>query len=441
MNLTFSFRFAASPRGRQGRSRFSSGFAALASAAALIWTVTPAALAQPGALDSSFDWDGRALISLYPQPNFLALDVAQESSGSLIVGGIIEDSGPTGVSGFVLRLNSSGARDMAFNGGLGYAFIDFSSFTFGPSEDRVEAVAVQPDGKVVIAGSTNAEGSKDMLAMRFHANGTVDWSFNGGLGHLIVPFDTNGPAPDSAYDVALQSDGKIVLAGSATHSQLDTDFAAVRLLPSGDLDPSFGGGGQVTIPVDLGTSGTWTDDAHALAVQSDGKIVLAGESTDSFSSSRMSFVRLLPTGTLDNSFGTYGKRSVSFTSGFDRASGLAIDSSGRLVAGGFAGGGLPAGADFAALRLTAAGGLDSSYGSGSSGKATVNFSLGPYSEDLGIDLELDSGDRALISGLVGRQNGSDFGVVRLTSGGVLDSSFGKQTYDFGWLFSPTDDQP
>jgi len=138
---------------------------------------------------------------------------------------------------------------------------------FGSGNDESYAVAMQSDGKIVVAGYSFNGTNQDFAVMRFNADGTPDTSFDGD-GAVTTPIAGGN---DQAIAVAIQSDGKIVVAGFADVGGGDNDFALVRYNTDGSLDLPFGSGGKVTTPI-LGTD----DQARAVAIQDDGMIVLAG---------------------------------------------------------------------------------------------------------------------------------------------------------------------
>ena len=132
-------------------------------------------------------------------------------------------------------------------------------------------VAIQPDGKIVAAGYSDAGGNRDFALVRYNADGSLDTTFGGG-GKVLTDF--GAASDDDAVRVALQPDGKIVVAGYSERPR-HCDFALVRYNADGSLDPSFGAGGKVL--TDLGDSSD--DDGRAVAIQPDGKIVAAGSAT------------------------------------------------------------------------------------------------------------------------------------------------------------------
>ena len=155
-----------------------------------------------------------------------------------------------------------------------------------PINAFASAVAIQADGKIVIAGGVNTQAgvAGDFAVARYLANGTLDASF-GGVGIVTTDF---GTPSDSARSIAIQADGRIVVAGGA-----GTSVAIARYNTDGTLDPTFSGDGRLTMS--LGGSGV----ASALAIQAgDGKIVVVGTVSGNFAVARFN-----PNGTLDTTFG------------------------------------------------------------------------------------------------------------------------------------------
>lgn len=138
------------------------------------------------------------------------------------------------------------------------------------TQDEARALAIQADGKIVVAGRSSSGADYDFAVVRYDDDGSLDTTFGAG-GIVITPVE-GGISPDRVQALAIQADGKIVAAGySSSH------FALVRYDEHGELDPDFGTGGIVTTSVEEGVT---TDRAYALAIQADGKIVAAGCSND-----------------------------------------------------------------------------------------------------------------------------------------------------------------
>jgi uncharacterized delta-60 repeat protein len=195
------------------------------------------------------------------------------------------------------------------------------------------AVAIQSDGKIVAAGDNVVSGSNNDFALsRYNADGSLDDSFDAD-GKVTTDFFGS---TDGANAVAIQSDGKIVVAGFADHGASHDDFALARYLSDGSLDTTFDTDGMVV--TDFGS----TDIAYAVAIQSNGKIVAAGyagSGTDDFALARFN-----SNGILDSSFSGDGKVTTDFSGSTDFVQGLVIQGDGKIVAAG------ASGLDFALAR-------------------------------------------------------------------------------------------
>src|SRR5262245_24661714 len=214
---------------------------------------------------------------------------------------------------------SAGALDPTFGTG-GKVTTDLQ----GSSQDDGQAVAVQADGKIVVAGSFQGI---DFAVVRYNADGTLDATFGTG-GKVITNFGP-GFTTDAAQDLAIQSDGKIVVVGSSTNS-VGTDFAVARYNADGTLDASFGTGGLVT----TNFGGTSLDAAQGVAIQADGKIVVTGSSNSASPQDDFAVVRYNADGSLDTGFGTGGKVTTDFAGSIDDAFAVALQADGKIVAAG-----------------------------------------------------------------------------------------------------------
>ena len=275
---------------------------------------------------------------------------------------------------------------------------------FGSGFDGVNAVAVQVDGKIVAAGAT---GAPDFALARYNTTGALDPTFGTG-GKVTTDF---GSVFDGVNAVAVQVDGKIVAAGTGKGPE-DTDFALARYNTDGTLDTTFGSGGKVTtdfLPVSHDS-----DQAFALVVQPDGKIVAGGIGVGRLNPAGgpggwdFALARYDTHGTLDPTFGTLGKVTTDFSNNLDWAFALAQQADGKLVAAGFASVG--SGQDGALARYNIDGTLDTTFGSG--GKITT---------DLGTGSDIF---RAVASQTDGRILAAGSGLARYNSNGTLDTTFG-----------------
>jgi uncharacterized delta-60 repeat protein len=292
-------------------------------------------------------------------------------------------------------------------------------------DDRVAAVALQNDGKLVVAG----ESDRSFAVARYLPDGSLDPGF-GSDGKVVV---TQVGAAETSFEgelsaLALQADGKIVVVGR-TWQQYSNDIAVVRFNADGTLDASFGDGGKVTtnfpdsVPPTHSAPGPTSgyglrsqdptnspgpppssrltygeygyDEASAVGIQADGKLVVGGTS----------LVRYNPDGTLDTSFGSGGRVTT-------KVHALAVQRDGKIVVVGAAGA-------FAVARYTSDGTLDASFGAG----GTVTTKFGKVDEAESVALQADG---KLV--VVGRSfNGRSVGLAmaRYNPDGTLDTSFGR----------------
>lgn len=282
-----------------------------------VYDVGVFALHADGALDSSFDLDGRRQLDFGASDD--VYDVALQPDGGIVGTGVSLDNATIEGCLLVFRLLPGGALDPGFGSGGSVCVDGESPFPVAIGA----AIAVQPDGRVVVAGASYqgslAMPNIDMLVMRLMPDGTPDPSF-GIDGLVLLPFDQGGANADAALDVALLPDGRITLAGYASGA-LGRDVAVARLLPDGTLDPDFGSGGRLMVPVDLG--GDHDDVGRALAIDDDGRIFIAGSAhRDVAADFRYAgiVVGLAPDGAPLSGFGPGGIRVIeTHTTGFETA--------------------------------------------------------------------------------------------------------------------------
>lgn len=276
-------------------------------------------------------------------------------------------------------------------------------------DDGVQAISLQPDGKILVTGYKNSNGSGTLALARYNADGSLDAGFGSG-GKLLT---TNplmlgrGGSP-----MTLQPDGKIVLAGHVTpgSSLLDGDFALTRYNADGTLDTGFGSGGILT------TRFAGASAADAVALQPDGKIVAIGYSPLNPGNSEINFAvaRYNPDGTLDSGFGSGGKLTTDIDGANDYAHNISIQPDGKIVVVGtivrFI---APPATSYglALARYNSNGTLDTSFGSG--GKLSV------FSDDAVI-----TGDSAVFQPDGKIIVSSSNGLIRFRSDGSRDMDFG-----------------
>jgi len=294
-----------------------------------------------GSLDRSFG-SGGIVTTIFPGDGSFAFAVALQADGKIIAAGTdFVDFNPGDMSDtdFALaRYNADGSLDPTFGNG-GTVTTDF----FGTEDDAL-SVLIQPDGKIVAVGSGNDPADfYDFAAVRYLSNGALDTTFGVG-GRVSTDFGDRGF--DRAHSAALQADGKIVTAGFATSVDgISENFAVARYTSSGVLDTTFSSDGRTQIDF-----GSCCQDAWQVLLQSDGKIVTIGFPNSEGSSSDFLLARINSTGPLDTTFGIGGKVRTSFGNLNGGAQGGLLQADGKIVAVGFQATSSSGGVDFALAR-------------------------------------------------------------------------------------------
>ncbi len=378
--------------------------AVLVTALAGLQTLAAApAHAAPGDLDPTFDADG-LVITDFATMDDSAAAVAIQSDGKIITVGRADESGNRNFA--LARYNTNGSLDITFDTD-GKVTTDFAG-----GEDSAAAVAIQADGKIVVAGFATETGNRNFALARYNTNGSLDNTFDTD-GKVTTDFSGD----DSAAGVAIQADGKIVAVGV---TGVVTDFALARYNTNGSLDNTFDTDGKVTTDFDGDADG-----AAAVKIQADGKIVAAGQATDVLGNRNFGLARYNTNGSLDNTFDTDGKVTTDFAGSLDQAFALAIQADGKIVAAGLA---LP-GPDFALARYNTNGSLDTGFDT--DGKVTTDFA---GESDVAFGVAIQANGKIVAAGLASVAGDSNFGLARYNTNGSLDNTFsvdGKVTTDFG----------
>ncbi len=276
---------------------------------------------------------------------------------------------------------------------------------------NAKAVVIQPDGRIVVGGEKTSTAEAFAL-VRLLANGTLDTTFGtGGLVETKV-----GNTSHVLRALALQPDGKILAAGYTRFVGQNFDFAVLRYLSDGTLDPTFGTTGVV-----LTDFATRTDQAMAMALMADGRIVVAGQTlSDDLTVGDMAFARYNADGSLDTTFGSGGRAMVDVRGTPDQARGIVVLPGGKILAAGTSRDPAVSRTDMVAVRLNADGALDTTFGN--AGLLLTNFG-GPGSQTA-QSVAIDSAGRPLLGGFYGTTAPRDFIAIRLTGAGAFDATFG-----------------
>ena len=351
--------------------------------------------AQDGSLDISFGNNGIVqTVSAHE-----AFDMAIQNDGKIVVvGSIYTISGDDDFA--IARYNPDGSLDNTF-GSNGIVNVDFNG-----KNDGAISVAIQPDGKIVAVGSAqnSSNNNSDIAVIRLNTNGTLDNTFGSNGKYQL---DVDGYAYDFALDVALQSDGKIVLVAKAG-TDMFAKNAVVRLNSNGTLDNTFDGDG--IIKAFLFSSFT-ISELHSIAIQQDGKILIAGSKNNSFS-----VARLNSDGTLDNSYATNG---VFSGTGMATHSNLYLQSDGKLVAT-FS---HATQTNVILVRINQNGSVDAGFGN----NGYVYTQVGGVSTyDYAKDLVIQPNGKIVVAGSSYSSGfNSDYLVIRYNSDGSIDNTFGN----------------
>lgn len=362
--------------------------------------------------DFSFGADGKQLHRITNPPNGFgyAQSILLEGGGNRIVAGGTAD-GPNFVDGFaIMRMNPDGSLDPSFaiNGSGINQFT--SNGVAVPS--GITAIAFQPDGRIIAAGVIDAN-TRVIAVVRYNFNGQgIDSTF-GNNGAFILGFS---PADAVVNEIVVQTDGKIILAGSVGQTGA-RNFLVARLNANGLIDATFGGNGTGFTTTDFNGG---DDEANSvLQIQPEGgQIYVAGFSATN--GARCAMARYTLQGLLDTSFGTGGRVITDPTPG-------QIDfiykilrqpSDNKIVAIGTTGG---AGDAFLLLRYFSDGAIDTSFGT--NGIVATNFDGGQEFATSGVVLP---NGKIMAAGFVSRPNfaGSKFSVARYNANGTLDKSLG-----------------
>jgi len=239
-----------------------------------------------GSLDLSFG-DGGIIIDNSTERKNYVKSVVTQADGKFIVCG--QETMGYYLDVFLSRYKENGDNDLSF-GNSGYASLDL-----GSDFDDFTAMAIQPDGKIVVVGQTYEGDIRIGVVARFNSDGSLDESF-GDLGLLHLSTAVGG---DLLMNVKLQNDGKIVITGFSYNEAGDSDFICFRLLGNGNWDNTFNGDGIFTY--DYGDY----EYAESIFIQADGKIVLGGFTSPTAWNHTL-IIRILENGTIDNTFGTDG---------------------------------------------------------------------------------------------------------------------------------------
>ncbi len=363
----------------------------LAAGLMLALLAVPILAQDPGTLDPDFGTDGTVTTDLDHSDDY-GQSVAIQTNGKILVAGLSK-AGPIIPPDYALvRYNTDGSLDTSFNT-TGKVTTDF-----GDRDEKGNDVAVQPDGKIIVVGNSDY----DVVVLRYNSDGSLDTTFSGdGIVTTAV-----GPSASDGFAVTIQSDGKIVVAGRSVNVLTDDDFTVLRYNSNGSLDASFGNSGVVITDFDD------HDDNHAstVAIQSDGKILVAGSSWSiPDNKSDCVLIRYDGGGNLDTTFNSTG--FVVTGLGETRCNDVVIQHDGKIVAVGTNYDGDDH--DVVVIRYNSDGSLDTSFNN--TGIVMTDLD----SDDYAQSVALQSNGKIVVAGSIDQ----NFALMRYKSDGSPDTGF------------------
>lgn len=351
-----------------------------------------------GVLDTTFNGDGFVRTEIGDGTLDTLNSIAIQTDSKIVAGGFAVVGG---VRQFVLvRYNTDGSLDTSF-GGTGIVITQA-----GTTLSEIASIALQTDGKIVVGGRERTLGVTQFAVARYNTDGSLDTSF-GGTGIVTTSIPTN----PIIRSIAIQSDGKIVVGGSATVAGVQ-QFVVARYNTDGSLDTSFDGDGKVfTI---IGTASF----IRSITLQADGKIIAAGPATI-LGVQQFAVVRYNTDGSLDTTFGTGGITTTLIpTTTLSFPFSVALQADNKIV---LAGTGEVGGANlFGLARYTTNGILDTSFGDAGTVLTSIN---GIDDEILAMAIECDG--KIVVGGYTTPDGiNSFFALARYNNDGSLDTTFG-----------------
>lgn len=331
-----------------------------------------------GTLDNTFGNAGKSTLTITGQSYITS--IAIQADGKIVLAGSLDQSA------MVVRITAAGALDPTF-GGTGYATYTDGGFT------KFEDLRILSNGKIMTCGFASTKYG----LVRWNADGTADATFGTG-GYVLNDVGLLA----TLRRMSVQSDGKILLTGTVYNST-NYDLIVARFKTDGSFDTSFGTGGKAISSISAGNNETGND----IAIQSDGKIVITGRVVIGAKSSVL-VARYNINGTLDTSFGTNGATITAV--GTENAEGIsvALMGSGKVIVAGFAG----TSKQFLVMRYTAAGALDSGFGTAGVTKTLIGTKC--YADEVRIQ----SNGKVILGGTSEVSNVHSFALARYNNTGT-----------------------
>jgi uncharacterized delta-60 repeat protein len=384
-------------------------------------------LLSGGLLDTTYGTNGFAVVTKSGF-GFRAMDVAPLANGKLIVAGLGKNSSGNHFAA-IARLNADGSMDTTFGPDHSGVVSAVPNATTGGFGNGNISVAVQSDGKIVLAATDlrflNNTNIYKAMVQRFNANGSFDTTFGSPIGSLGDRLDFGALGQTYVNDVAIQRDGKIVITGSTLVSGLidpQANSYVARLNANGSLDQSFGDGGSNIVEQDDVSEGdTLAIDYNGSAASNPnyGKIIMAGDAASfgDVNLDKFYIARFNTNGKLDSSFHHNGKLTQSFVSEDTFCIARAIDilPNDQIVIAGSIDKQFDFHDDFGIIRLNKDGSGDKTFGP-SNGQLAVDFG--------GDDVPLSIMTSQTGELIVGGSTGAKSALVMIKTNGLIDTAFG-----------------
>lgn len=363
-------------------------------------------MAQQNFLDPGFGNSGKASVLI--NSGEYAKDIKVQSDGKILVLESTSMDNGTTLRFCIARLNSNGSLDNTFgNSGI-------TETMFGNNKDLGKRLAILSDGKILACGTSDANGYMEFAAARYNSNGTIDNSF--GTNGVVL---TSASGESDCKSMALQSDGKFILAGTANASSMAGDFAIIRYNANGTIDNSFGTNGVVLTAV----SNDYFDGINDIAIQPDGKIVAVGRfltpAAPPTFKTNMTILRYNLNGTVDNTFGLNGIVTPTL-SHFSYPSSVKIQTDGKIMVFG------TADSITTLIRLNADGTFDTTFGTNGTSSHKLITSSGFASFYLPGEIKVLNNGKYLVIGteLSSTINYANPIMTLFNANGTIDTNFG-----------------
>ena len=347
-----------------------------------------------GSLDTTFGGTGKVTTDLGSADEG-GWSAALQSDGKIVVVGRRFNGTTDDI--VLIRYNTNGTLDSSFGIG-GRVIYDEGAY------EQALGVTIKPDGEIIVVGSSNLFGDTDVFSVRFNSSGTLINSEG---------FDYYG-LTDVGNSVAIQSDGKYLVAGYATYIDGFKYITLIRYNADGSPDATFESAGAVITAV-----GVADDVAQSVLVQPNGKIIVTGYTVDDVTGQNLLVLRYNANGTLDTTFGLSGVTSTDLGSLDEGAWGAALQVDGKIIVVGRRFNGSTD--DLVLIRYNSNGSIDTTFGSSGSVITPAGSGVGS-----GWSVALQSDGRIVVTGSSSNVPNQDIITLRFNTNGTIDNTFGGQ---------------